>query len=327
MRVCIVAPAESEWTERQHRFFMAGGHECRLYIQEQSLPQDALSIAASPNPEQGHDITLYVFHYIDEPYPLLETIRHLRHGFVALDLSGVQVLDKAPAGYADFCLVTDAVHKRALNKVAGYPLERIYVLSDQQNYDQAWGTILSQVMQGIPSPSNELDLEKMTPAENELEKTLLINDPALDRPAILDRVRQAIRRRMNDGGYGPDVTSLGPETLRPALPENQEADRSEVLLRLQIAFDELATQSHLREPEFRSDVPWLGPLIVAVRRFWNWMSTKWYVRGWMAQQVDWNARMFNVVSELLEMQESNERRIHELELRLEKLDGEREHAQ
>lgn len=121
MRVSIVAPSESEWTDRQRRFFMAGGHECQLCIQEQLQPQDsttiALSIAASPNPEQVHDITLYVFHYIDEPYPLLETIRHLRHGFVALDLSGVQVLDKAPASYADFCLVTDAMHKRTLNQV------------------------------------------------------------------------------------------------------------------------------------------------------------------------------------------------------------------
>jgi hypothetical protein len=182
-------------------------------------------------------------------------------------------------------------------------------------------------MQGIPSPSNELDLEMMTSAENELEKTLLINDPALDRPAILDRVRQAIRRRMSDGGYGPDVTSLGPETLRPTPPEDQRADRSDALLRLQIAFDELALKSHLREPKFHSEVPLLGSLIVAVRRFWNWMSAKWYVRGWMAQQVDWNARMVNVVNELIEMQEANEQRIHELELALENSDADREHAQ
>lgn len=333
MRVSIIAPAESDRTDRQHRFFATSGHDCRVHVQKQPPAQDsgeiALDSAAPLKQPDARNAALFLFHYIDEPYPLLETMRQLGHGLVVLDLGSAALLDKAPVCYADLCLVADAAHKLALNQATGYAPERIYVLPENENYGPALETIIDQAMQGKPSPPNEIDSTGpgvMMPAEEELETTLLIRDPALDREAILDRIRQAIRLRLNTGGYGPDVTSLGPEAFRPVSLENEETDQSEALLRLQVAFDALMLQSQLREPSFRSQVPLLGPLIVAVRRFWNWMSAKWYVRGWMAQQVDWNNRMVDLVTELLTLQERNERRIRELELRVKQATRQRENT-
>lgn len=160
----------------------------------------------------------------------------------------------------------------------------------------------------------------MTPTNDDLETTLGIHDPSLDRPAILDRIRQAIRHRQAAGGYGPDVTALGSEALRPTPLADNTADQTYTsLLRFQEALDQLAAQSHLREPRFHSGAPLVGPLIVAVRRLWNWMAAKWYVRGWMAQQEEFNVQAVGVIDELLQMHESNERRVHELELQLERL--------
>lgn len=47
-------------------------------------------------------------------------------------------------------------------------------------------------------------------------------------------------------------------------------------------------QFQLVEPSFVSSTPVVGPLIVTVRRLWNWMSTKWYVKGVIDQQNQFN---------------------------------------
>jgi transposase len=53
----------------------------------------------------------------------------------------------------------------------------------------------------------------------------------------------------------------------------------------------LAKRAQIAEPEFTSPTAVLGPVIVAVRRFWNWMSTKWYVRQVIQQQNAFNAEV------------------------------------
>jgi GT2 family glycosyltransferase len=51
----------------------------------------------------------------------------------------------------------------------------------------------------------------------------------------------------------------------------------------------LTARGQLVEPSFRSAAPLIGPLIIRVRRLWNWMSTKWYVRPIVDQQSAFNA--------------------------------------
>ena len=189
---------------------------------------------------------------------------------------------------------------------------------------------IDQAMQGVPPQTAETEIEStaMTPTVDDLRSTLLIRDAELDRSAILNRVHQAIRRRQAAGGYGPDVTRVGPEALRPTPLERDARDQAYAsLLRFQTTLGDLAGTSHLREPDFRSSVPLVGPLIVAVRRFWNWMSTKWYVRGWMTQQAAFNERAVDAVEELLRIQESSEQRIHELEVQVDRLRTDRGDAE
>lgn len=51
---------------------------------------------------------------------------------------------------------------------------------------------------------------------------------------------------------------------------------------------ELAERQTIREPEFTSDKPLIGPLLAAFRRTWNSVSTKWYVRAVIKQQMAFN---------------------------------------
>jgi hypothetical protein len=45
----------------------------------------------------------------------------------------------------------------------------------------------------------------------------------------------------------------------------------------------------VRESSFVSHVPIAGPLIAGIRTAWNSVSTKWYVRPIVQQQVEFNA--------------------------------------
>lgn len=165
-------------------------------------------------------------------------------------------------------------------------------------------------------------------AVGDLETLLLIRDPAVDRTAVLERVREGIQHRLAAGGYGCDVASLGPESLRadlsgesPELSDDKEENGialETLLWCVQMRLDDLAARARLQEPDFYSSVPLLGRLIVAVRRLWNWMSAKWYVRGWMAQQMSFNNQVVEVIGELLRIEDNNRQRVDKLERELER---------
>jgi hypothetical protein len=148
-----------------------------------------------------------------------------------------------------------------------------------------------------------------------------INDPVLDGEAIARHVRQQVAQRRAQGAYGPDPTIAGPEPLRPVEP----APRADIVgvgfpgLRESLA--ELIAAGHLRERDFVSDTPFVGSLIVRVRRFWNWMSTKWYVRPILSQQSAVNARTARVLSDLAQWHELDAQRLRQLEERVAELEG------
>ncbi len=64
---------------------------------------------------------------------------------------------------------------------------------------------------------------------------------------------------------------------------------------------ELMNLWEIREQPFTSQVPVLAPLIVAFRRLWNSVATKWYVRPMMAQQVRFNGAVMRALSRLWDM--------------------------
>jgi hypothetical protein len=57
-------------------------------------------------------------------------------------------------------------------------------------------------------------------------------------------------------------------------------------------------QGQLLEPRFVSTTPVVGTALVSVRRFWNWMSTKWYLRPILRQQSEFNALLVDRVVEV-----------------------------
>lgn len=68
----------------------------------------------------------------------------------------------------------------------------------------------------------------------------------------------------------------------------------------------------VKEQPFTSGTPILGPLIVAVRSAWNWMSTKWWVRPMLAQQNGFNAEMTSALRNSLQVMRLTALALHRL---------------
>jgi hypothetical protein len=58
-----------------------------------------------------------------------------------------------------------------------------------------------------------------------------------------------------------------------------------------------------------------------VRRFWNWMSTKWYLRPILQQQSEVNARTAAIISDLVQWHELDAERLRLLEARVLELEA------
>ena len=60
---------------------------------------------------------------------------------------------------------------------------------------------------------------------------------------------------------------------------------------------QLAAKQMLEEPAFSSAAPVVGPLVAALRQSWNDVSTKWYVRGIIQQQMAFNQLVTRLLGE------------------------------
>jgi hypothetical protein len=159
------------------------------------------------------------------------------------------------------------------------------------------------------------DLERGASVAESEPPVIEIRDPTVDGEAIARQVREQAARRT----YGPDPAGAGLERLRGVhtglLPE-RGVNRVEV--RAGVA--ELLASGDLLEPGFTSQTPVVGPLIVAVRRFWNWMSTKWYLRPLIRQQTAVNLQTGYLISELVQWCELDAQRLGQLEARVAELE-------
>ena len=71
--------------------------------------------------------------------------------------------------------------------------------------------------------------------------------------------------------------------------------------------EELMARRMLHEPTFSSDKPVIGPLIAAFREAWNNVSTKWYVRLILQQQVAFNTLAAELLDDLGDQARTNAR--------------------
>ncbi|MBN2006002.1 MAG: hypothetical protein JXA21_21770 [Anaerolineae bacterium] len=134
-----------------------------------------------------------------------------------------------------------------------------------------------------PSPADDLD------------GVIEIRDPDIDVAAIMAQIRENVARRRAEGAYQEDVDAIADEVFAEVMAAGDASGSSDAQ-GMDGTLAELNVRWAVREVPFASGVPVLGGLIVALRNFWNWMSTKWYVRGLLQQQVEFNAlvvRAFN----------------------------------
>jgi GT2 family glycosyltransferase len=111
--------------------------------------------------------------------------------------------------------------------------------------------------------------------------TMSEQDERIEVAKALEELRaRAIERRLSPTQASP-VEAGGPAV------RTQERDA-----------DPLANMWEVKERPFTSDKPIIGLLIVRLRELWNWMSTKWYVRGLLEQQNRFNYRILQRLSEL-----------------------------
>ncbi len=83
----------------------------------------------------------------------------------------------------------------------------------------------------------------------------------------------------------------------------------------------------LREVQFTSTVPLIGSLLVAIRKAWNWMSTKWYVQPIITQQGAINAQLVTLLNEMVEWQEIQTDTISQLHAKVERLEDQLAHVE
>jgi len=331
MDVTVVSPTLATATVGRYQR-LAGDCQVRVFVQEQSPAQPDAVASVMPDGQSAQAVRLYVFCYVDGPYPLLKAICAVTAGLVVLDLCAATTLRDAPVHYADLCLVRDAVQQCDLHQRFGYPLERVCVLPQSEGNEAALNVAVQKAMQGRAQqpPEGEVGMEPERGGREESHRgpVVRVRDPLVDERAIQERVQRGAQARAGMQECEQLAATLGPEELRTSERPATDAQADDLALRyLQMALDDLAGRARLREPGFASDVPLVGPLIVGVRRLWNWMSAKWYVRAWMAQQADLNSRLVGMLGQLLQVQHENERRLREIELYLQHIRAEQEHTE
>ncbi len=79
-------------------------------------------------------------------------------------------------------------------------------------------------------------------------------------------------------------------------------DWDKLAVRLTQRISDLDAQARIEEQPFTSDVPVLGRLITFIRKTWNSVATKWYVRPMLRQQNAFNQAVVLTIREVLQTQ-------------------------
>lgn len=127
----------------------------------------------------------------------------------------------------------------------------------------------------------------------------------VDVATIMRRIREQIRQGGRFGLPLPSATTTMADYSAPRPVAG--ADDLQHVLR------EVNAKWAVQERPFVSSFPLLGPFIVAVRTFWNWMSAKWFVRQIVQQQNEFNWAATRALDELACHLEANRRTAEERE--------------
>ncbi len=142
-----------------------------------------------------------------------------------------------------------------------------------------------------------------------------INDSTLDKASV----QKLIQSRIADMPDIPDLSQTGPKKLH-AVPQKPPDPAAEDAPAFSYTVMDLIENTAIREPEFESEAPIIGPLIVKFRQLWNWMSTRWYVLPIIRQQSDVNMQQAIMLMEMAQLQALNARHIADLQEKTNRLE-------
>ena len=152
-------------------------------------------------------------------------------------------------------------------------------------------------------------------ASKDPDEIFEIRDPQVDVEALMRIVRENVARRRAEGAYSEDLDAIADEVFAQATAgqvTSHIAGGDAHDLAASIA--ELNARWMVHEVPFASNAPLFGPLIVAVRNAWNWMSTKWYVRPIVQQQVGFNALVVRALNESVAIQQELTEKVRQLQV-------------
>lgn len=148
------------------------------------------------------------------------------------------------------------------------------------------------------------------------QQPLEIRDISLTPADILARIDAQISHRRAENKYPPadELRSAWSQLVPDTVSTHVDDDYIFQLLK------ELTMASYLQEVRFSSTVPIVGQVIVAIRRAWNWMSTRWYVLPLIKQQSRYNEQVIVSMYRLLQSNQALQTQVNELQQRLSKLE-------
>ena len=149
-----------------------------------------------------------------------------------------------------------------------------------------------------------------------MQPIIEINDPAVDKTNIHQQIKMGISQRPPL----PDLSQIGPAQLYPNARKTEDLDANS-FPSLHESIVDLMMTHRLEETEFTSNAPVVGSLIVAFRRLWNWVSTKWYVIPIMQQQSHINSKLAVLIMQIVERQSQKEQQLEVLTERITQLES------
>ncbi len=134
-----------------------------------------------------------------------------------------------------------------------------------------------------------------------------INDPLLNKSYIQELLHSQMATMPNI----PDLAQTGPKKLHQTQQKSPDP-AIDSIPNFDYTFIELFDNVAIREPEFSSNAPIVGLLIVKFRQMWNWMSTRWYVLPIIWQQSDVNMQVAIMLMEMTQLQALPTRHVTDL---------------
>jgi O-antigen chain-terminating methyltransferase len=170
----------------------------------------------------------------------------------------------------------------------------------------------SQSIEGEKTMEEHANPTESGTRDDDVASIIEIRDPEIDVEAIMARVRANVARRRAEGAYQEDLDAVAEEVFAEVMASQPTASLPPSEGGLTATLAELGNRWMVREVPFTSRVPVLGPVIVAARTFWNWMSTKWYVQPILQQQMGFNALVVRAFQEMDAERQALAEEVHQL---------------